>query len=63
MLFLVHVMSATCAATGVELPFGDYKATTDRPVQGKVPLMTIMTRAGLSRAFGELKVPIPTATY
>ncbi|KAJ0419586.1 hypothetical protein BJY00DRAFT_313966 [Aspergillus carlsbadensis] len=54
---IAHVLSAVCSATGVDLTFGDYKGTTDRPVQGKVPDMAIMTGAGLSRAFGELKAP------
>ncbi|KAL3469928.1 hypothetical protein BJX99DRAFT_264690 [Aspergillus californicus] len=31
---IAHVISAICAVTGVDLTFGDFKATTDQPVQG-----------------------------
>jgi hypothetical protein len=47
---IAHVMSAICAVSGVNLAFRDLKATTDQPMQGKVPEVAIITRAGRSRA-------------
>jgi hypothetical protein len=54
---LAQVMSAVCAASGVDLTFGDYYSTTDRATGASTPDMAIMTSAGEIRALGELKVP------
>lgn len=55
-----HPMSAVCLAAGMDLQFGDYKATIDNLTGNEVPDIAIMSRSGQGRAFGEIKPPWPT---
>lgn len=51
------VMSAVFRAQGVNLMLGDYAATKDALTGKEAPDMMVMTRNGLGRAIGEVKVP------
>lgn len=52
-----HPMGAVCRAGAINLKFGAYMATVDRLTGSRKPDIAIMTRAGLGRAFGEIKTP------
>ncbi|KAE8347712.1 hypothetical protein BDV24DRAFT_157187 [Aspergillus arachidicola] len=52
-----QVLSAVCAAVGVDMSFADFKATIGTRIEGKVPDMVCMTNAGGLRIVGEIKVP------
>ncbi|RMZ45773.1 hypothetical protein CA14_005202 [Aspergillus flavus] len=54
---LSQAMTAILAATGSRTRFGDYKATSDICIRGKVPDVVIMDHNNLLRAGGELKTP------
>ncbi|KAB8207799.1 hypothetical protein BDV34DRAFT_223003 [Aspergillus parasiticus] len=52
-----QVLSAVCAAVGVDMSFADFRATIGTSINGKVPDMVCMTNAGGLRIVGEIKVP------
>lgn len=51
-----QVLTQVCRAFGLDLSFGDYKATTDWSVDG-VPDSVCMTSARALRILGEVKTP------
>jgi hypothetical protein len=51
------IMSAVSVAMGVDLVFGDYKASLDRPTGFDIRDIICMTRNGGVRILGEIKTP------